>query len=97
MTAVGVTVILKVKEGKEQEFEKVFAQLAAQVQANEPGIIFYEVMRVTDDSRSYVVMEKYKNEEARVTHSKSAHFIEAQPLIGPLLDGRPIVHRLVSL
>lgn len=97
MSKVGFAVILKVKEGKESEFEKVFADMAAQVRANESGNIFYEVMKTSDEPHTYVVMEQYENEEARVAHSKADHFISAQPAIGPLLDGRPTVHRLVSI
>jgi quinol monooxygenase YgiN len=96
MTKVGFAVIMKARQGKETELESIFAKLAGDVRAREPRNIFYEFMKVTDEPRCYVLMEQYENEEAAITHSKSAHFIDAQPSIGPLLEIRPIVHRLIS-
>jgi len=37
MAAIGVIATLTVAEGKNDEFESVFADLAAAVRANEPG------------------------------------------------------------
>ena len=43
--AIGVIATIPVQEGKNDEFEAVFMELATQVLANEPGCNFYALNR----------------------------------------------------
>jgi quinol monooxygenase YgiN len=89
---IGVVATLKAQEGKEAEFEAVFAELAKAVRANEPGNRLYAFFRSRKDKGTYVVMEEYENEEALTAHRKSDHFRAAGPKIGAVMAGPPDVH-----
>ena len=90
---VGIIATIKVKPGKEAEFETVFRELAAQVKQNEPGCLLYDLFRSKAPS-TYVVMEQYANAEALAAHGKTAHFVAAGPKLGAVLDGRPTIDML---
>ncbi len=47
--AIGVIATIPVQAGKNEEFEAVFMELAAQVLANEPGCSFYSLNRSKSD------------------------------------------------
>ncbi len=87
----GVVAVIKVQAGKEAEFEQVFAGLQAEVRANEPGNLQYDLFKDAKEAGTYVVMEKYADQEALTAHGKSAHFRAAGPKLGPLLAGAPKV------
>lgn len=92
--AVGVVATLKVREGKEADFESVFIELAKAVRANEPGNRLYQVCRSRKDKQTYVVMEIYESDEALKAHGASEHFRTIGARLGPTLDGRPDIHYL---
>ena len=89
--AIGVIATLTVQDGKNQEFETVFKDLAAQVRANEPGNKLYQVFKSRKDANTYIVMEIYQDQAALEAHGKSDHFRAAGPKIGPTMGGRPDV------
>lgn len=94
---IGIVAKLKIKEGKEQEFETVFKSLAEKVRANEPGNNFYELHKDRNDPQTYVVLEQYKDEEAVEAHRNSEHFKAAGPKLGPCMDGAPNVEMFDSV
>lgn len=85
---VGIIATLKIKPGKEAEFEAVFKDLAAQVKQNEPGCLLYDLFK-SKDASTYVVMEQYASGEALAAHGKTSHYMAAGPKLGAVLDGRP--------
>lgn len=85
---VGIIATLKIKPGKEAEFEAVFKDLAAQVKQNEPGCLLYDLFK-SKEASTYVVMEQYASGEALAAHGKTAHYLAAGPKLGAVLDGRP--------
>ncbi|HET7334654.1 MAG TPA: putative quinol monooxygenase [Rhizomicrobium sp.] len=87
--AIGVVATLKVQDGKGDEFEAVFRDLAAQVKANEPGNKLYQVCRSKADANTYVVMELYADQAALEAHGKSDHFRAAGPKLAPCMGGKP--------
>ena len=89
--AIGVVATLKVADGKGEEFEGVFRDLAAQVRANEPGNQVYQVFKSRKEPGTYIVMEIYADQAALEAHGKSDHFRAAGPKIGPTMAGRPDV------
>ena len=63
---------LNVKEGSEAAFEEVMLDLAAKVNANEPGCHLYKLCK--DAEGNYTVMELYEDEAAMAAHGESEHF-----------------------
>ncbi|HEY8518251.1 MAG TPA: putative quinol monooxygenase [Candidatus Binatia bacterium] len=91
---ISVIATLPVQEGKTDEFEKVFAELADKVKANEPGCQRYELCRSTVNPTTYVVVERYADKEALDHHGKTPYFLEAFGKLGPLLAGAPQIELL---
>ncbi len=93
----GIVATLKVKAGKEAEFEAVFRDLQAQVKANEPGALQYEVFKSKANASTYIVMEQYKSEADLAAHRTTPHMAAAGPKLGAVLDGRPGIEMLEKL
>jgi len=88
---IGVVATIKVQEGKNAEFEAVFTELMAQVKANEPGCLMYQLVKSRTDGTVYKVLELYKDEAALKHHGGTEYFKAAGPKMGPTLGGRPEV------
>ena len=61
-----------VVEGKENEFESLFKELAAEVRKHDKRCNYYDLYK-TEQSRNYIVMEQYEDKEALQMHQKSEH------------------------
>lgn len=94
---IGIVATLKIKPGKEQEFEAVFLDLQAAVKKNEPGALQYELFKSKANASTYIVMEQYKDEAALVAHRTTPHMAAAGAKLGAVLDGRPGVELLDKL
>lgn len=92
----GIVATLKVKPGKEAEFEAVFLELQAQVKKSEPGALQYELFKSKTPS-TYIVMEQYKTEADLAAHRTTPHMAAAGPKLGAVLDGRPGIEMLEKL
>ena len=95
MSAIGVIATLRVQPGKEADFEAAFAELAAAVNANEPGNSFYRLFR-TDETGTYKVLECYDDAAAVEAHSASDHFRTIGARLGPCLAGAPELEKLAA-
>ena len=93
---IGIVATLKVKPGKEAEFEAVFLELQGQVKKSEPGALQYELFK-TKTSSTYIVMEQYKSEADLAAHRTTPHMTAAGPKLGAVLDGRPGIELLEKL
>lgn len=82
-----VVATVKVKEGKSDEAQGFFKQLAADTLANEPGTLAYVIHQRRDDPHTFVVYEKYESDEAFATHGKNLAAKGAE--FGALLAGAP--------
>lgn len=91
---IGVIATLKVQDGKQGEFEAIFTELGAQVRANEPGNIAYQLCKSRSDATTYKVLELYADEDALKTHGASEHFKAAGPKLAGVLGGRPEIEYL---
>ena len=91
---IGLVVTLKVKDGKQEEFEGVARELIAAVRANEPGNAQYTLTRKQGSTTEYVFLEQYKSQADLDAHGKTAHYTTLAPKLGPCLDGRPDMIRL---
>jgi len=89
-----IVATLPIQDGKTDEFEKVFAELAEKVLANEPGCKRYELCRSTVNKNTYVVVENYADQEALNHHGQTPYFLEAFGKFGGLLAGAPTIEIL---
>ena len=94
---IGLVVTLKVKDGKQAEFEAAACDLIPQVRANEPGNAQYMLTRKEGSTTEYVFIEQYKTQADLDAHGKTAHYIACAPKLGACLDGRPDIMRLEVL
>ncbi len=83
---------LNVLAGKEAEFEAVMLDLAAKVNANEPGCHLYKLCK--DAEGGYTVMELYEDADAMAAHGASEHFKAAGAGFKGLMGGAPEIIRM---
>jgi quinol monooxygenase YgiN len=93
MSGIGVIATLRVQPGKEAEFEGVFAELAAAVNANEAGNSYYRLFRA-GETGVYKVLECYDDQAALDAHRASEHFRSIGARLGPCLAGAPEIETL---
>ncbi len=91
---IGIVATLKIQDGKAAEFEAAFKEAMAAVRANEPGNLFYELVKSRTDPTVYKVLEGYTDADAIAAHSSSDHYKALGPKLGPCLAGRPVVELL---
>jgi quinol monooxygenase YgiN len=91
---IGIIATLKIQDGKNAEFEAAFKEAMAAVRANEPGNLFYELVKSRTEPTTYKVLEGYKDADAVAAHSASDHYKALGPKLGPCLAGRPEVELL---
>jgi quinol monooxygenase YgiN len=91
---IGIIATIKVQDGKNAEFEGVFTALAAQVRANEPGNLAYQLTKSRTDPNTYKVLELYTDQDAVTHHGGTDYFKAAGPKMGPCLAGRPEIEYL---
>jgi quinol monooxygenase YgiN len=97
MTAIGVIATLTVAEGKNAEFEAVFADLASAVRMNEPGNEFYSLTRSKSSPQVYKVLERYTDRTALDAHGKTDYFLAAGTRLAPCLAAAPDIELLDAL
>ena len=92
---IGIVATLKIKEGSGSEFEVVASQLVEKVNANEDGVVYYDLFK--QDETTYVFLEKYKDQEAQDAHGKTDYFRELGAQMGPFMAGAPEIKVLQSI
>ena len=92
---IGIVATLKIKEGSGSEFETVASQLVEKVNANEDGVVYYDLFK--QDETTYVFLEKYKDQEAQDAHGKTDYFRELGAKMGPFMAGAPEIKVLQSV
>ena len=97
MTAKGVIATLTVAEGKNAEFEAIFAGLIANVHAHEAGNEFYTLTRSHSNPQVYKVLERYTDQTALDAHGVTDYFKAASAKLGPCLAAAPEIEYLDGL
>lgn len=87
--SIGVIATLTIQAGKNAEFESAFSELAAAVNANEEGCLFYAIFKSKDSDTEYKVLESYTDQAAMEAHGASDHFKAAGPKLAPCMAGPP--------
>ena len=86
---VGYIASFKVTPGEEAAFEAGISNLAAEVNAREPGVVLYAPYKGTDGE--YWMMERYQDLAARDVHAKAPEVQAAFVPVAPLLAEPPTV------
>ena len=77
---------MRVKAGKQNEFEAAFAVCIAATK-KEPGCLAYELNWDADDPTAYVMFEKFKNVAALEDHLKQDHTKKIFKAMESVADG----------
>jgi quinol monooxygenase YgiN len=94
---IGVVAKMKIKDGKQAEFEAVFRELTASIRSSEPGNKAYQLCRSRSDATQYVVLEMYESDAALDLHKKSDHMRAAAPAFAALFESRPEIEVLDAI
>lgn len=92
---IGVIATLKIQEGKGGDFEAVAKQLVEKVNANEPGVVYYDLYK--QDDTTYIFLERYRDEAAKEAHGKTDYFRSLGAQMGPFLAAKPDVRVLEAV
>lgn len=87
---IAVVATIKTKPGQGAEFEAVARELAAKVNAEEPGCKLYQLCKAGEPD-TYVFMERYVDQAAIEAHRVTPYFKELGKKMGAFMDGRPDV------
>ncbi len=85
-----IVATIRVKEGRQDQFEDVALKLVEAVNANEEGCLLYTLNK-GDDPAVYVFLERYADAAAMSAHRGSDHFKSLGRLLGEFMDGPPEV------
>jgi quinol monooxygenase YgiN len=83
-----IAATIHVAEGKGEQFEKGYLELAPKV-LRDPGAIAYVLHRDNSDPCKFFFYEKYESDEAAKYHTSTPHFKEFFQTMGPIMKGRP--------
>ena len=92
---IGIVATLKIKEGSGSDFEAVATELVEKVNANEEGVVYYDLYK--QDETTYVFLERYKDQEAQDAHGKTDYFRELGSKMGAFMAGAPDIKVLQSV
>ena len=92
---IGIVATLKIKEDSGAEFEAVASQLVEKVNANEDGVVYYDLYK--ENETTYVFLERYKDKEAQEAHGKTDYFRALGAKMGPFMAGAPEIKVLASV
>ena len=92
---IGIVATLKIKEGSGADFEAIASQLVEKVNANEEGVVYYDLYK--EDETTYVFLERYKDQAAQDAHGKTDYFRELGARMAPFMAGAPEIKTLQSI
>lgn len=87
---------LRVKPGQGPAYEALLTRVFRQVRENEPGVIYFDFARSVDDPERYVVVEVYRDAEARAAHSEMPWIRESMPIGAAMIVGHPEIERYIN-
>jgi len=82
-----IIVKARVKPDKVELYESTFRGLREKVLANEPGVTFYELCRVPEETCTYRVIEAYQDAQVQEEHLTKDYYQQAIPIITECLEG----------
>ena len=91
---IGMVVKLKIKPGKNADFENGFKEAQAGVRKEEPGCLYYDLYQSNQDAQAYYVLERYTGQPAVDAHIKTAHFAKMMKSGDAVMAGPPEMQNL---
>ncbi len=79
-------ITVRVKAGREQEFEKI-TTANHEGSLQEPGVFRFDVLRDNDRPGTYYLYEAYRDEAATLAHKETAHYHAWKEAVSDLLVG----------
>ncbi len=76
---------IKIREGKEADFEQIARDLYADSHANETGLLRYEYWRGAEP-RTYYTLLSFEDHRTFIVHQTSDHHEDASPGIGAAVE-----------
>lgn len=86
-----MTAKIKLKEGKEKDFEQIAEGLSEKTHALEPGCSFYRLSRSQTDPQTYISIEAYDDQNALAHHLETDYFKAASPKMQDCFAEPPVV------
>lgn len=80
-----------VVEGKENDFESLFKELAVKVRKQDKRCNYYDLYK-SEQPRNYIVMEQYEDKEALQMHQKSEHGQRYFPKLRERIDNMDVTY-----
>jgi quinol monooxygenase YgiN len=94
---IGIIATLRVQDGKGADLERLFAELAPKVRAQEPGNLVYQLCRSTTQANTYKVLELYTDADAIKAHGRTEYFRAAGAGFAAVLAGPPEIETLEAV
>jgi quinol monooxygenase YgiN len=76
----------RLQDGKQQEAERLIAELVAAVEEQEPGAVGYAFHRNVRDAQEMLLVESYASNEAFLAHNMSPHMLRFRARSTELFD-----------
>tara|TARA_B100000686_G_C15900666_1_gene530092 strand:+ start:188 stop:478 length:291 start_codon:yes stop_codon:yes gene_type:complete len=86
---IGVIANIKIKDNKEEDFEKVATLLVDAVNAKEKENIYYRLYKKSENI--YVMLEGYESRSSLDYHTKTEHYKNFGKKMAEFMDGPPEV------
>lgn len=83
------TATLRVRPGREAEFERLLLELVGNVRRHEPGCTLFHFVRAQSDPRTYLVIELYADRAAYQRHKETAYLKQTIPVMMTYLAADP--------
>lgn len=84
-------VTMKIKEGHEQDFLAVAKGVVENVYAREPNTLTYTLVKHPTEERTYMWIERYKDEAAAKEHGQTPHLQEGLKSVRPWIEDAQLV------
>ena len=76
----------RLQDGKQQESERLIAELVAAVEAQEPSAVGYAFHRNVRDPNELLLVESYASNDAFLAHNTSPHMLRFRARFTELFD-----------
>lgn len=94
---IGISMHVRTRPDKSNEFAQLTAQLQKDVRANEPGVLVFQVMRSVEDPSRFLFTEVFADEAAFKAHPDMPYHKAMSAAGWACVDGKPDIERWTPL
>jgi len=91
---IAIVATARIKDGMQEQFEKLAKQLSEAVQEHEPDCQLYLLTRSKTDANRYIFLERYTDEAALKHHTKQPYMGTVGRELFACMDGKPDIQVL---